>query len=364
MRRNIELPLKFPLMQCSALVMLLTSFAQAQEAIHLGMSAPLSGPTKELGLSYSSGAQSAFTQYNQTRAAGAPSIKLLVMDDSYEPLKTVSNTKKLLENKGLFGFFGYVGTPTTVAVFPLLKKQQKPLIAPLTGSDLFRQPSEQFIVNFRASYAEEIATQFAVLVDEQQLKRVALFIQADEFGASVEKNILSELDKRQIKPIYTARYQRNSSDIYDSIDKLQKHQPELVITVGTYSAISEALNYAAEQKFKPVFTVLSFTGATALSKQLNSNHQIYATAVLPWPDIDEINGDDIYKEGYFAASLLINAITDCTPKVTQPCVMKQLAVFDGFRQSTNLRGKDPKRVYLLKHSDQGFKIYHPASTNL
>ncbi len=355
------MPLKSLFMQFLSLVMLLAGSVHAAEAIKLGMSAPLSGPTKELGISYSSGAQLAFSQYNQSRTAGQPSIALQVLDDGYEPLKTVSNTKQLLQQKDLFGFFGYVGTPTTVAALPLLKKQQKPLIAPLTGSDLFRQPSEAFIVNFRASYAEEIAAQFALLVDDQKIKRIALLIQADEFGASVEKHILSELDKRQIKPTYTARYQRNSSDIYDSIDKLQKHQPELVITVGTYSAISEALNYAEEQKFKPIFTVLSFTGAHALSKQLNSNHQLYATAVLPWPEIQLMAGDDIFKEGYYAANLFIQAVISCTPVVTQPCVMKQFAAFDGFKQVSESIGNQPKRVYLLKHSEQGFKMY-PAVT--
>ena len=331
--------------------------AEQLKPVRLGMSAPLTGPAKQLGLSYRDGAKQAFAEYNSRKSATSPAIELLVLDDSYEPLRTVANTKQFLMQDPVFGLFGYVGTPTSNAVLPLLRKFKKPFIAPLTGSDLLRQSSDDFIVNFRSSYASEIAAQFKMLVDEQGYKRIALFIQADEFGASVEQNILQQFKQRKLTPIYTARFQRNSSDIYDSMTKLQQTKPDLVITVGTYSVISEAINWSAEQGFAPAYSILSFTGAAKLVTLLEGKHKVYASAVLPWPLLkSQSQTDDIYLEGYQAASLTVAAVEACSTEITESCVLSALKEQQtrGYTKSEHHIGQD--KVYMLQLTDDGFTL--------
>lgn len=333
--------------------------AEQIRPLRLGMSAPLSGPAKQLGMSYRDGATSAFTQYNLRKPATSPAIELIVLDDGYEPLRTVANTKQFLLHDSVFGLFGYVGTPTSNAVLPLLRKFNKPFIAPLTGSDLLRQPDDKFIVNFRSSYASEIAAQFKALVDKRGFKRIALFIQADEFGASVEQNILQQFNLRQLSPVYTARFQRNSSDIYDSMAKLQQTKPELIITVGTYSVISEAINWSAEQGFTATYSVLSFTGAAKLATLLEGKHQVFASAVLPWPLLKPQvpnDADDIYIEGFQAASLAIAAVESCGSAATDQCVRSALTDQQsrGYFKAEQHTTQD--KVYMLQLTEQGFVL--------
>lgn len=332
-----------------------STWAEQIKPIKLGMSAPLTGPAKQLGLSYRDGANQAFSEYNATRLASAAALELVVLDDGYEPLRTVANTKQFLLEDSVFALFGYVGTPTATAALPLLRKYQKPFIAPLTGSDLLRQPDDKFIINFRSSYREEITAQFRLLVDQLGYKRIALFMQADEFGASVEQNILEQFAKRQLAPIYTARFQRNSADIYDNLTKLQNLKPDLVITVGTYSVISEAINWSSEQGFNPAYSVLSFTGTVKLASLLEGKHQVFASAVLPWPSLslNSPNGaDDIYLEGYQAGSLVVAAVKACEKPITSKCLMKKLLHINGYRNDE--KTDSTNSVLMLKLTDGAF----------
>lgn len=331
--------------------------AESLQPIRLGMSAPLTGPAKQLGLSYRDGAAQAFSEYNTIRAANTPAIELKVLDDGYEPLRTVANTKQFLLNDQVFGLFGYIGTPTSNAVLPLLRKYQKPFIAPLTGSDLLRQPDDKFIVNFRTSYANEITAQFRLLVDKRGYKRIALFIQADEFGASVEQNIFQQFEQRKLTPIYTARFQRNTADFYDSMAKLQQLKPDLVITVGPYNVISEAITWSAEQGFSPAYSILSFTGAAQLASLLTGKHQVFASAVLPWPLLkSEAPNDiaDIYLEGYQAASLVVAAVKACHQTVNTGCVLKELKHVRGLSRIDAENTAD--KIYMLHLTDKGFVL--------
>ena len=175
----------------SCILVCCSLLAQPAVPIKIGMSAPFTGRAERLGLDYRAGAQLAFNQLNQQGGVNGRPLELISLDDGYEPLRTVDNTRQLVFKEKVLALFGYIGTPTSNAVLPLLRHEQIPFIAPFSGADLLRQPDDQFIYNFRASYAQEASAQIQYLVDVRQFKKIALLIQADEFGASVERNFLT-----------------------------------------------------------------------------------------------------------------------------------------------------------------------------
>lgn len=312
---------------------------QAQDAIKLGMSAPFSGPSAQLGQQFSQGANLAFEAQNADGGIGGKPIQLLTADDGYEPLRTVENTRRFILEHQVFALFGYVGTPTTNAVLPLLRKHQLPFLAPFTGADILRQPEDAFIFNFRASYREEAARQAQYFLDELQLKRVALLIQADEFGASVEKWFKAELLKRKLKPVTTIRFQRNSTEMHSAIAQLKQAKPEVVLTVGPYLPIAHAIMAGQKQNFNPVYSILSFSGASQLQQLIKPPYSVFASMVIPDPnDMDsklaaayrqaalskKVTATDIGLEGFAAATVIVAALKNCSQTLDQKCLMQQL----------------------------------------
>lgn len=313
--------------------------AQAQQPIKFGMSAPFTGPAAQLGQQFSHGANLAFAAQNaQGGIAGRP-IQLVTVDDGYEPVRTVENTRIFLQDPQLFALFGYVGTPTSNAILPLLRKYRLPYLAAFTGADILRGTADEFIFNFRASYREEAAAQISYLVDERKLRRVALFIQADEFGASVAQWFSAELSKRQLKPVTVVRFQRNSMDMQHAVLQLKAAAPDVVLTVGTYQPLATVIKLGQQQNFNPIYSVVSFTGIQQLQRALQPPYSVYASMVVPDPDdlttkfvqayrqalgADTALKSDVSMEGFAAATLLVGALKSCQATLTRDCVMQQL----------------------------------------
>ncbi len=313
---------------------------QENPPIRIGMSAPFSGNAAQLGQQFRHGANLVIDQQNRQGGIGGRKIELVSVDDGYEPLRTVANTRQFVQHPQVFALFGYIGTPTTNAVLPILRKHQLPFIAAFTGADILRQPQDDFIFNLRASYREEAAVQSRYLIDTLGLKKIALLIQADEFGATLEQLFLEQLHLRQLKPIVIARFQRNNLDIAHAAATLQAAQPELVITAGTYQSLARAIQLGQQQNFNPVYSVVSFSGIQQLQQQLKPPYQLYASMVLPDPADKKSQlvqayqhalaaqptaiASDVGLEGFAAATVLIQALNRCSSNLTQACLTEQL----------------------------------------
>lgn len=313
--------------------------AYAQQPIKLGMSAPFNGPAAQLGLQFRDGANLVFNRLNAQGGIDGNPVQLITADDGYEPLRTVENTRKFLLEQQVFALFGYIGTPTSSAILPLLRKHQRPYLAAFTGADILRQPDDKFIFNFRASYREEAATQVRYLIDQRQLRRVALLIQADEFGASVERWFLAELAQRQLQPVTVVRFQRNTTDMQNAVSQLKEATPDVVLTVGTYQPLVKAIQLGQQTQFNPMYSVVSFTGIQQLQQQLKAPYQVIASMVVPDPQdatsefvrayrhalkAENKQASDVGLEGFAAASILVSALKSCSGNLTQTCVMQQL----------------------------------------
>jgi hypothetical protein len=87
--------------------------------ITVGMCGPFSGSAKELGRGMQIGIETYFKHLNES-AGGVHGrkLKLLALDDGYEPALCVAAMKELIE-RPVFAFLGSVGTPTAEVALPL-----------------------------------------------------------------------------------------------------------------------------------------------------------------------------------------------------------------------------------------------------
>src|SRR5262249_5828053 len=86
--------------------------------IRFGISAPFSGPAKELGQNMKLGIESAFNMANAKGGVCGRRFRLVAADDGCEPAQTAVTMKQLYEKDQVFGLIGNVGTPTAVVALP------------------------------------------------------------------------------------------------------------------------------------------------------------------------------------------------------------------------------------------------------
>jgi hypothetical protein len=86
--------------------------------IRFGISAPFSGPAKELGQNMKLGIEAAFAAANANGGVNGRQLRLIAVDDGYEPARTATAMKQLFEKDQVFAVLGNVGTPTAAVALP------------------------------------------------------------------------------------------------------------------------------------------------------------------------------------------------------------------------------------------------------
>lgn len=317
-----------------------SSIASAKpQDIVLGMSAAFEGPAAQIGTQLKAGASLHFDQINNSGGIAGHHIKLLALDDGYEPYKTVENTKHFIETEKVKALFSYMGTPTSWAAKPLLEHSQIPFITPFTGADFLRAPSSFKVFNLRASYLQEASEQIKYLTEENDVSRIALLIQADEFGLTLEKSLVTTLKTKNMSPTIITRFRRNTQDINKALERIMQTDVQAVVMVGTYEPLARFINLANEKKAKYIYSTVSFSFSFALYESLAQPTQLMTTEVVPEPNSckaslcrefialtrkAKLPATRLSFEGYLNAYTTSTALKQCLPFFNQTCLITQL----------------------------------------
>jgi len=110
-RRNSVTFCLFVVSICLASLGICSGSGWARE-IRIGMSAAFTGPTRGLGIELYRGSMAYFSHINEQGGVFGHKISLIAYDDGYNPVPTIRNTIRLVEEDDIFLLFDYVGTPT------------------------------------------------------------------------------------------------------------------------------------------------------------------------------------------------------------------------------------------------------------
>ncbi|GGP20664.1 ABC transporter substrate-binding protein [Silvimonas iriomotensis] len=252
--------------------------------ILLGQSAALSGPAAELGKGVNRGAKAYFDYVNAHGGVNGRKIKLVALDDGYEPDRAAANTQKLIKEQQVFALFGYVGTPTSNASLPLINQNSVPFIAPFTGADSLRNPLNKNIFNVRAGYRDE-AAEIAEAMKKMGMSTINIFYQNDAYGQAGLKAMQEASLKYGIKIQATATVQRNSVEVAKAVDELVVKSPaNAVFMVTAYKSSAAFITAARARNYIGPFYNVSFVGTEALVHELkNDGSGVIVSQVMPTP---------------------------------------------------------------------------------
>ncbi|MEM9043356.1 MAG: ABC transporter substrate-binding protein [Pseudomonadota bacterium] len=273
----------------AALSISLTTTASAEPGVSdmevaFGQVAALEGPAASLGLGMRQGILAAFEEANRAGGVHGRLLTLESRDDGYEPEKSASHVRSMLEEGDFFSFIGPVGTPTTKATQPLTTQARMPMIGPFTGAGFLRDASLGNIYNVRATYAAETEAWIAYLVEGLGKNRVAILYQDDSFGRVGLDGVTKALQKRGLELVAEGKYTRNTTAVKSALLKIRNSDPEAVVMVGAYKPIAEFIKLSRKLKFDPLFFNISFVGSKALSAELGDQGDgVIISQVVPFP---------------------------------------------------------------------------------
>jgi ABC-type branched-subunit amino acid transport system substrate-binding protein len=304
--------------------------------VTLGMASPLTGASKELGRQMKIGVELAFEQANAAGGVNGRKVKLLALDDGYEPTRTQEVMRELAEQRGVFGFVGNVGTPTAAVAVPYALDRKMLFFGPFTGASLLRKdPPDRYVFNYRASYVEETAATVRYLVETRRVRpeHIAVFAQDDAFGEAGFQGVAKAMRhyKRAPGNILRVSYKRNTADVVDAVDRIleEKGKVEAVVMVATYRPAARFIEKVRDQRPGMIFSNVSFVGSQALAEelvQLGARYPqgVIVTQVVPLPTGQSTVGiryrealgkyapgekpDFVSLEGYVTGNLLVEGL--------------------------------------------------------
>ena len=165
-----------------------------------------------------------------------------------------------------------------------------PFFGSLTGAGILRRiPPDHYVINYRASYAEETAAMVQALITYGNLQpnEIAFFTQRDAYGDSGFVGGLAALKKNGLKDetqITHGRYERNSLAVENSLADilLADPEPKAIIMVGTYAPSAKFIRLARNYDINSLFLNVSFVGAAPLAQSLGDEEDgVIVTQVVP-----------------------------------------------------------------------------------
>jgi ABC-type branched-subunit amino acid transport system substrate-binding protein len=299
--------------------------------IVLGMSTVLSGNTGALGQDMQRGVLAGLERANRTGELKNLRLRLIALDDGYQPARAALNTRQLIETDGVLAMIGNVGTPTAVVTVPLAKEDKTLLFAPFAGGPILRNtPPDRYVINFRASYDEETQAIIDALIDVAGLKpeEIAFFTQKDNSAYSMGMTFLARHGLKDPATILHVGYERNTLAVEGAVADLltADRPPRAVMLYGAYAPCAKFIRMCRGSNLDPLFLSVSFVGSISLIEALgDTDARVIVTQVVPCPwdegipivreyraDLKAVDPSAIAGfgdlEGYIAARILTLAL--------------------------------------------------------
>ena len=289
------------------------------------------------------GIQAHLRYINQSGGVNGRQIKLITLDDGYEPARAAANTRALINENSVFALIGYVGTPTSNAALPIFTEAKVPFIGPFTGASSLRSPFNRYVFNVRASYADEADR----MLESMKIfgpDRIALFTQADAYGEAVKAATIRAMSKIKVQPIAMATVERNSLDVSKAVDIIEKSNANSVIMGSVYSASAALVQELRRRNKRLFFASVSFIGTNSLFDHMKGDAAgIGISQVMPSPfsagtplqreyrDAMNASGTPTLSygsmEGYVAAKIFTEALRKAGKLPTRERLIESLESF-------------------------------------
>ncbi len=279
---------------CAAAALAVQPTGAAPGEIVVGMSAALSGPSAQLGRSMRAGIEACFRRLNAAGGVAGRRLRLVALDDSYQAEPVPDNMNRLIDRERVIAVVGSVGTAGAGAAVPIANAKKVLLLGAMSGADVLRHlPPDRYVINVRASYAEETDVMVRGLLKRGiRPQQIAFFTQNDAYGDSGYAGALRALQEvgySEGKNLAHGRYERGTLDVEDGLLAVvqAKVRPRAIIMVGAYAACAKFILLAKQLLPNATFLNVSFVGSASLTQSLGDQGDgVIVTQVTPHYEAD------------------------------------------------------------------------------
>ncbi len=227
--------------------------------IKIGQTMPYSGPLSAHGIQGRTEV-AYFTMLNEEKGGiNGRKIRLISLDDAFSPPKTVEQTRKLVEDEGVFALFGSSGTAAQSAVQKYANQKGVPHLLLSTGANKWNQPKVYpWSTPAFHLYGTEGEVLAKYLLSVKPDAKIAILMQNDDFGRDYVSGFKKALgDKAASMIVKEVTYELTDPTLDSQLTQLRASGADVFFNVSLGKAASQAFRKAHELGWKPLQLVVS-----------------------------------------------------------------------------------------------------------
>lgn len=249
--------------------------------IRLGASAVLSGPLGPQTLEFGEGSRLYFDAVNAAGGVHGRKIVYTTLDDGFDVKRAVENTRKLIDELGVFMIYNNTGTAQTGAILPLAEESRTIIFGPVTGATAFRNKVNPYLFHVRASYADE-ARRIVSHLQDTGISRVAVVYQDDGLG----KTLLAELQQAaaaaNISFNTEVKLDPKAPDYASAAAATERAQPQAVLLGVAGGTMTNFIKATLPTSMRPTFYGFSIANVDLLRRDLKEQARgIVLAQIMP-----------------------------------------------------------------------------------
>jgi len=237
-------------------------------SVKIGGTVPLSGVAAAYA-SVGRGADAYFKYWNDTHGGvNGRKIDYTYLDDAYDPSKTVEQTRRLVQQEGVFAVVNSLGTEHSLAVRPFLNQAKVPQLFVATGATTFGRDYKQYpwSIGFLPSYTAEGVIYGKYVRANLKSAKIAVLYQDDDYGKELTNGLKKGLGSLASRVVSTKGYDPTASDVNSQIASLKASKANTLMIFATPKYAIQSYIQASKLGWKPKIFVNQVASASNIMK--------------------------------------------------------------------------------------------------
>ncbi len=222
--------------------------------ILIGQNMPYSGVVSAFGI-LGKGHLAFIHWYNDTYGGvNGRKIRLISMDDGYNPAKSLENVRKMVEEDRVALIFGSIGTATNTAVRKYLNDHKVPQLFLASGADKWGDYQHYpWTMSWQATFRTEAQIYAKYILKNKPDAKIAMLYQHDDFGGDYVTGVKDALGADFDKRVVTATYEVSDPTVDSQVLELQASGANVLIFAGTPKFAAQTIRKVYDIGWHPMF---------------------------------------------------------------------------------------------------------------
>ena len=232
--------------------------------IKIGQTHPYSGPVSALGtmgktqLAY-------FEKINAEGGINGRKVKLISLDDGYNPARTVEQVRKLVEQEEVLLLFSTNGTPTNTAIHKYVNARKVPHLFIAAGASKWGDPKNYpWTTAFDLPWLHQARVLAKYLLKDHPGAKIGILYQNDDAGRDFLNGLKEGLGNQKAKMIIAEQsYDVTDPTMDQQILSLKASGADTFFNITTPKFAAQAIRKAYDIGWRPLQFITSVSSSVA-----------------------------------------------------------------------------------------------------